>query len=118
MNYVGIVDTTFNIMTMIKIKNYGKELLVYTFGERLENADPPNVDCSRTYKILGKLSELQEDQCKEFVHKRIPQGVNVSYYAGYTSNSNWYLDAKKSFISLLESHGVDTSKEQLVTQII
>lgn len=85
-----------------------------------------------TYKILGKLSELSEEECTKFVEfKNISSpcqceicGYDVDCYRDYVNQTDddWENNpvadrlhtAKESFISLLQSHGVDISKNNIL----
>ena len=70
-------------------------------------------------KILGKLSELTDKGCEEFVEFNFPfDGQSIKIYKNYYyvplepwDTTPWYKSAKESFLSLLESEGVDTSNE-------
>jgi hypothetical protein len=66
--------------------------------------------------ILGKLSEITEDDCKEFVEKANDEllDINDNHWEDYTK-TYWEDDlptAKQSFISLLQSEGINTSNEE------
>ena len=68
----------------------------------------------------GKLSELTDKDCEEFVYYEGFAGTYYNYL--YDSNkekydSNYGLTAKESFMSLLQSEGVDTSKEHLIVKM-
>lgn len=101
------------------------------------------VDCPEINSIeykelepLGKLSELTDKDCEEFVLKFGDNSWNdfINYaILGYSDiikvgvdgelsyrdyiddmNNNYTLKPKRSFISLLKSEGIDTSKEWLI----
>lgn len=72
------------------------------------------------HKIIGKLSELTDIECKEFVEKH-PNIQYRDYMVSTLSKSingwtvNWVKPtAKESFLTLLQSEGIDTSKEWLI----
>lgn len=75
------------------------------------------------FKILGKLSELSEEECKKFVIK-----LNNNIYHDYSTEWNGKRDiihvyketAKESLISLLQSNGIDTTKENelLIVEVL
>ena len=84
-----------------------------------------NFKSAEDFDILGKLSELADEQCEEFVdllhdnsyiedikcwsgkfyynYKQVPGMMNQLMYT-----------AKQSFLSLLQSEGIDTTKECLI----
>jgi hypothetical protein len=72
----------------------------------------------KDYKFLGKLSKLTDEDCEEFVGKI---GWKNPFSGEYEDiKYKWYdaprMDcykntAKESFITLLKSEGIDTSKE-------
>lgn len=60
------------------------------------------------FKILGKLSELSEEECDRFVVKV----MNNQHYQNYNYKNivdRWVKTAKASLISLLQANGVDCS---------
>lgn len=63
-------------------------------------------------KIIGKLSELTDKDCEEFVEK-MPFSFSDRYllYIPYLYSPEHTKSAKESFMSLLQSEGIDTSKE-------
>lgn len=69
-------------------------------------------------KILGKLSELTDKDCDEFVEvtggKLNNTGLEYRDYMSSEDSYNYYDNSKGSFISLLQSEGIDTSKELLI----
>jgi hypothetical protein len=77
------------------------------------------VDATKTYKILGRLSELTDKDCEEFV-KKMPFSFSDRYYkyVPYMYSPEYVKSAKESFISLLQSQDVDTSKEWLIIKIL
>lgn len=81
------------------------------------------------HEILGKLSELTDEQCEEFVellHENFYieeikcwSGKFYHHYNQSPGLMNQLMHiAKESFISLLQSQGVDTSKDYLIIKII
>lgn len=68
------------------------------------------------YKILGKLSEISEEECERFVVKV----MNNQHYQNYNYKSivdRWVKTAKESFISLLQSNGIDTNNQNTLLLI-
>lgn len=72
-------------------------------------------------KVIGKLSELTDKDCGEFVEL-----TNTGLYKIYDWSEKKVNElgiqpvtnfAKKSFLSLLESEGIDTSKEYLIIRL-
>ena len=107
---------------------YGKSSTI--FGKKVNDIvyyNPENFYCCQHYKeasIVGKLSELTDKDCEEFVEKH-PNIAYRDYTASTLSKAinewtvNWNKNsAKESFISLLESEGVDTSKEYLIIKVL
>lgn len=70
-------------------------------------------------KNTGKLSELTDEDCKEFV-EYYPQPIAVyrNYIGGLDQAWDCDNSAKESFISLLQSEGIDTSKEWLIIKTL
>jgi hypothetical protein len=71
----------------------------------------------KDYKFLGKLSELTDKDCEEFVATPFRE----KYWLDYSADIDFIYElksAKESFISLLQSEGIDTSKEQLIVKVI
>ena len=79
------------------------------------------------FNILGKLSELSEEECKRFVQFKSLKLLNVeaghkgfmNYKKSNSEATYFTLDtAKESLISLIQSQGIDTSKELLIIEIL
>ena len=75
------------------------------------------------WNIIGKLSELTDKDCEEFVDKLTFMGTGLSnaeeMYKFYLPTVSFpIISAKESFISLLESEGVDVSKEYLIIRVL
>lgn len=75
-------------------------------------------------ELIGKLSELTDKDCEEFVEKH-PNIKYRDYMASTLSKAingwtvNWIQNsAKESFTSLLKSEGIDTSKEHLIIKVL
>lgn len=78
-------------------------------------------------KIIGKLSELTHNDCKELVESDSFLDTGdfglgaVTYYRSYPNelkdSFDLDLDAKESFILLLQSEGIDLTKEYLILMI-
>ena len=75
-------------------------------------------------EILGLLKYLSEEQCKKFVEsKRIKKSWNSDMsdvYINYKSDhvTNMYTElSQESFVTLLESKGIDTNKNLLVIEL-
>ena len=97
---------------------YGKSSIM--FGKEVKNIVYYNPDSFHLpegrWKIVGKLSELTDKDCEEFVERDPidPKGfANYIYY-----KEAWLRSIKKSFISLLQSEGIDTSKEHLIIKLL
>lgn len=81
-----------------------------------------------TSKIIGKLSELSEEECSRFVFEYSSKTntfdksgfQNYLYTSSVWSFSKFKFTAKESLISLLQSNGVNTSKsdELLIIEIL
>ena len=74
------------------------------------------------WNIIGKLSELTDKDCEEFV-ELLPSNMYKNYKwpedkVRLTGIQPINATAKESFISLLESEGIDTSKEYLVIKVL
>lgn len=70
-------------------------------------------------KIIGKLSKLKDKDVEEFVDNSIKGLTNEITYRDYTFE-DWEecFEAKESFLSLLESNGLNTNKEYLIVKIL
>jgi hypothetical protein len=97
------------------------------------NLELNNNELIYTNKVLGKLSDLTDKDCEELVLQwgedmsrdiinSIALGysdiikIDKNYNLGYKNyidnfNNNYTLKAKESFISLLQSKGIDTSND-------
>ena len=74
------------------------------------------------WNIIGKLSELIDEDCEEFV-ELLPSNMYKNYKwpedkVRLTGIQPINATAKGSFISLLESEGIDTSREYLVIKVL
>ena len=76
-------------------------------------------------KILGKLSELSEDECSRFVEfGRNNNGLGNCLYEGYFNYipnigiKYPFITARESLISLLQSNGIDINKEYLIIEVL
>ena len=67
-------------------------------------------------KILGKLSELKDKDLERFVEK-IFEGTDQEMYQSYYYHDSYEITPKQSFISLLQSNGIDTNQELLIIEI-
>jgi hypothetical protein len=68
------------------------------------------------YKILGKLSELSEEECEK--HIQVLKGLGEWIFYDYIDNSpNGFMTAKESLISLLQSHGINTDNPNQILLI-
>jgi len=105
---------------------YGKHSKI--FGEDIPNQvyyNPNNFYLPEgKWEILGKLSEITNKDCEEFVEKH-PNIAYRDYMASTLSKAvngwtaNWSIQsAKQSFISLLQSENIDTNKEWLLIKLI
>lgn len=92
---------------MKEIQTKAGKILVVTMKETLPYE--PNG------KTIGILSELADKDCEEFV-----KNPNQWIYFDYTKKSKFNMlgSAKESFISLLESESIDTSKEYLIIKVL
>lgn len=83
------------------------------------NLELNNNELIYTNKVLGKLSDLTDKECEEFVEFNFPfDGQSIKIYKNYYyvplepwDTKPWYKSAKESFISLLQSKGINTSNE-------
>lgn len=100
---------------MKEIQTKAGKILISEFGKKYVNELPPEVDTTKTYIVLGKLSELTDKDCEEFI-----KTSNQWVYFDYTKQSKFNMlgSAKESFISLLESESIDTSKEYLIIKVL
>lgn len=96
--------------------------ILYTDNEKSDNII--RFDEILNCEILGKLSELPEEECSRFVEKiekpaqyrsEFPNG-KIPYYKSYT-DGYYYSKAKESLISLLQANGVDTSNQNTILLI-
>ena len=96
---------------------YGKSSIM--FGKEVKNIVYYNPDSFHLpegrWKIIGKLSELTDEDCEEFVEKLIDPYEKIVFLnypkIDEVMRSFERITAKESFISLLQSEGVDTSNE-------
>lgn len=81
-----------------------------------------NLNLSGDNKYLGKLSELIDEDCEEFV-ELLPSNMYKNYKwpedkVRLTGIQPINATAKQSFISLLQSNGIDTGKELLIIEVL
>jgi hypothetical protein len=105
---------------------YGKSSII--FGKQVNNQVYYNPNSfylpKGKWKIVGKLSELTDKDCEEFVEwddcsDDFDPNILKICYKNYIGNGefedsleNWNIStAKESFISLLQSEGINTSNE-------
>ena len=72
------------------------------------------------FRSIGKLSQLDKE-LEEFVEFKYPfDGQYDKVFRNYLKLARNYLlnSAKESFISLLQSEGIDTGKEYLIIRIL
>lgn len=70
-------------------------------------------------KVLGKLSELSEEECIGLIEYKNENPLDwkfFNYQIKMFDENNIDFTAKESFISLLQSQGVDTSKHLLILE--
>lgn len=69
--------------------------------------------------VLGKLSQLEDEEFERFVEHSKKSLTNENTWRDYRFDE-WEecFDVKESFISLLQSNGMDTSKELLIIEIL
>jgi hypothetical protein len=81
------------------------------------NLELNNNELIYTNKVLGKLSELTDKDCEEFVeiYKIVETGLTksnpIKLFKYYQDELEYVYTQKASFISLLQSEGIDTSNE-------
>ena len=75
-------------------------------------------------KILGKLSELEDNELERFCHKMVqndPPDQEIKFrgnWYNYLDYNKYESSPKQSFISLLQSNGTDINKELLVIEVL
>ena len=103
---------------------YGKSSTI--LGKQVNNRVYYNSDSfylpKGKWNIIGKLSELIDEDCEEFV-ELLPSNMYKNYKwpedkVRLTGIQPINATAKGSFISLLESEGIDTSREYLVIKVL
>ena len=75
--------------------------------------------------IIGRLSELTDKQCEEFVEFNYPfDEMYVKIYKNYSyvplkpwDTHPWYESAKESFISRIRSEGIDISENDFIIKL-
>ena len=108
---------------MKQIKTAGNDIVCVEIPEEVINWQSLDVslDWSK-HKILGKLSELIDEDCEEFV-KLLPSNMYKNYKwpedkVRLTGIQPINATAKQSFISLLQSEGIDTNKNLLIIEVL
>ena len=103
---------------------YGKSSVI--FDKEVKNIVYYNPDSFHLpkgrWEIVEKLSELTDKDCEEFCFKH-PATLNYFNYRYHRHSEgifsiHYELTAKESFISLLQSEGIDTNKEHLILKIL
>ena len=73
------------------------------------------------YKILGKLSELEDKDFEKFVEFIPHRESDYNLYRNYLKLAKNYIlgSAKQSFTSLLQSNGIETeNKDYLIVEVL
>ena len=121
-------DFEISMFDTVRAKNIKDKLI------RICDLDPDNT-FEKNCRILGKLSELSEEECKRFVSRfqsvmwKLPDVyfdfLNFKYenlmeeIRNYSVNILFPFEtAKESLISLLQSNGIDTSKNLLIIEVL
>lgn len=94
---------------------WGNDVLSYTEKSTDTNH---NIASFKNCKILGKLLELSEEECSRFVEFYETEKIYKNYIGFLDQAWDCGNSAKESFISLLQSQGVDTSKHLLLIEKI
>lgn len=132
---------------MIQIKTESNDIIVVEVPEDSENFelhdndgityDSKSLDSKENpwqfidlekgwYKILGKLSELDDKDLERFIEND-NDGAFFGGFWEYTGPKNYVAKGtdwkicnsiKESFISLLQSNGIDTGKELLIIEVL
>ena len=107
----------------IDIINYFPQIF-YSYYTNKGILDFPLTDSNssnkESFKILGKLSQISEEDCKRFVNQH---PATLFYFNYRYKNLNevfaihYELIAKESFISLLQSNDIDVSNEEKILLI-
>lgn len=95
---------------MKQIKTKSGDIIIISISEQIPINRPDGI-------TLGKFSELTDKDCKEFVD--IP--FKGEYWLDYDAAIDYIYElksAKESFISLLQSEGIDASKEYLIIKML
>ena len=114
---------------MKTIKTQNKELIVVEVpdielysntNERLfwDYYKKDNPDNNQEYLILGKLSELSEEECGRLVKSKPHRHSDYDLYYNYKLNLYSFGSSKESLISLLQSEDVDTNKNLLIVEVL
>ena len=121
---------------MKQIKTKSEDIIILSVSEQIPINRPDGI-------ILGKLSELTDKDCEEFVENTVRCnncywedcednlktfvdmsehiGKEIYYYKGCPNceTDDYLMDiSKESFTSLLQSEGIDTSKEYLIIKML
>ena len=108
----------------IKTKN-GNILVVEITSEEdlmFDNIEARIISQLDDAKIIGKLSELKDEDVEEFVDRYTFNETGLSYanemYKYYGQCVGFpIISAKESFLSLLAANGLNTNKEFLIVKI-
>lgn len=105
---------------MKQIKTRSGDIIIISISEQIPINRPDGI-------TLGKLSELTDKDCEEFVEITHYGGVDLGeeitqrVFKDYLSKnkiSKLIFKEKESFLSLLQSEGIDTSKEYLIIKML
>ena len=113
---------------MTTIKTQSNSIIVVEVPEDVINWQSLDIvlDWSK-HKILGKLSELEDKDLERFVKFSINSIRTYKNYTQQRGKNNtpwernekmWLKSAKQSFISLLQSEGIDTNKNLLIIEVL
>ena len=99
----------------IDYKISGTNYLCYYIEDNWEVEVPRLQD---NWKILGKLSELSEEDCSKFVEQLSFMGKKSDKWLCYSTLACVKNTAKESLISLLQSNGIDTNNNLLLIEVL
>lgn len=107
------IQTKFGKILCIKVPESASNDLIHYYNLELVGSELIYIN-----KVLGKLSELTDKDCEEFVEFCNKQRIYRNYVGLLDQAWDCSNSAKESFISLLQSEDINTKKEHLIIKIL
>ena len=107
----------------MEIKTKSENILVVEITpeeDLIDNIEARIISQLDDAKIIGRLSELKDENVEEFIEFKKVKGQfsDLYYYKDYPTNTSTHGTSLNSFLSLLASNGLNTNKEFLIVKTL